>query len=109
MTSEGRSMTRMTIDEFFEALEKTPRDWVRCLGVGAIRRSGAFARQCPITAVAGFGEREHFWMYGDCGYWVEAARVLGLPIKDARKIVNAADKRGSLRARLLAACGLPGP
>ncbi len=96
-------MTRMTIDEFFAALEKTPRDW---LNSGAVRRCGKFCPQCPLTAVAGFGEREGFWTYGDTGMWHYAAQVLGLRMRDARKIVNAADGRGSLRERLLIACGL---
>ncbi len=97
-------MTRMTIDEFLSALEKTPRDWK-----GAyypVRRDGRFVQQCPLTAVAGFGEREGFWTYSDPGMWRYAAQVLGLRMRDARKIVNAADGRGSLRERLLIACGL---
>ncbi len=93
----------MTIDEFFAELEKTPRDW---LGKFAIRRYGAYCLQCPLTAVAGFGERKDFWPYGDTSCWAEAARHLGLRMKDARKIVNAADGSGSLRERLLVACGL---
>jgi hypothetical protein len=96
----------MTIEEFFVALEKTPRDWERAEGVGAIRRDGKFIRQCPLTAVAGFGEREGFWTYSDPSRCADAARLLGLRVKDARKIVSAADGRGSLRGRLLAACGL---
>jgi hypothetical protein len=95
----------MTLDEFFAALEKTPRDW---FGAPSVRRRGAFVAQCPITAVAGFGEREDFWKYGDPGCWADAARHLGLRIRDARKIVSAADLRGSLRKRLLAACGIEG-
>jgi hypothetical protein len=99
----------MTIDEFFAALEKTPRDWG--LGWGlinrtAVRRDGKFCGQCPLTAVAGFGERMGFWTYADTVWWTDAARVLGLRMKDAKKIVHAADGRGSLRDRLLAACGL---
>jgi hypothetical protein len=96
----------MTIEEFFAALETTPRDWESAEGVGAIRRDGKFVRQCPLTAVAGFGEREGFWTYGDPGCWRDAARCLGLRMTSARRIVNAADGRGSLRERLLAACGL---
>ena len=102
----------MTIEEFFAALEKTPRDWGidwRLDGfrpVKGVRRDAAFSVQCPLTAVAGFDEREGFWTYGDPACWPDAARYLGLRMKDARKIVNAADGRGSLRLRLLAACGL---
>ena len=97
----------MTIEEFFAALEKTPRDWeIEPDLDGSIRRDGAFCRQCPLTAVAGFGERKGFWEYGDPSTWVEAADYLGLRSGDARKIINAADGRGSLRERLLAACGL---
>jgi hypothetical protein len=99
----------MTIEEFFAALEKTPRDWRIAWGRVAkttVRRDGKFVPQCPLTAVAGFGEREGFWTYGDPRHWQHAARELGLRKKDARKIVNAADGRGSLRERMLAACGL---
>jgi hypothetical protein len=95
----------MTIDEFFAALEeKTPRDWE--LDHRSIRREATFATQCPLTAVAGFGERNGFWTYAGPLYWTEAAKSLGLAMKDARKIANAADGRGGLRKRLLAACGL---
>lgn len=93
----------MHIEEFFAALEKTPRDWMD--DRGAIRRQGAFCEQCPLTAVAGFGERESFWTYAHAGYWKSAAREIRLPAKDALKIVSAADGRGHLRKRLLAACG----
>ena len=103
-------MTRMTLDEFFAALEKTPRDWGLCWGPvaqTAVRRDGKFCRQCPLTAVAGFGEREDYWKYGDPVVWRDAARELRLPTKDAQKIVSAADgSRGSMRKRLFAACGL---
>ena len=71
-----------------------------------IRRDGRFICQCPLTAVAGFGEREGFWTYGNPSRWKEAAREIGLKMNDARKIVSAADGRGRLRRRLLAACGL---
>jgi hypothetical protein len=102
----------MTIDEFFAALEKTPRDWGIDWGLAkrtAVRRRGTFCYQCPLTAVAGFGDREGFWTYSDPRWWPDAARELGLRMKDARRIVAAADGCGSLRERLLAACGLPGP
>ena len=102
-----RRMTvkRMTIEEFFAALEKTPRDW-RGNHAVPIRRDGRFICQCPLTAVARFGEREGFWTYAGPVCWAHAARALGLSMKDARKIVSAADGHGRLRKRLLAACGL---
>jgi hypothetical protein len=93
----------MTLEEFFAALEKTPRDWELD---HTIRRKATFATQCPLTAVAGFGERNGFWTYAGPLYWNDATQLLGLAMKDARKIANAADGQGSLRKRLLTACGL---
>jgi hypothetical protein len=97
----------MTIDEFFAALEKSPRDWR--MDRRGVRRDGAFTLQCPLTAVAGFGERGGFWKYGDPRWWRDAARCLGLRMADAEKIVSAADGHGRLRSRLLQACGLKLP
>lgn len=100
----------MTLEEFFAALEKTPRDWAPrdAFDRIAVRRCGTFCVQCPLTAVAGFGERLGFWTYADPGHWIDAARVLGLRPSVARRIINAADGRGRLRDRLLAACGVAG-
>src|SRR5258708_37736339 len=100
----------MTLDQFFALLEKTPRDWRRQGGIDGhrIRRDGLFCVQCPLTAVAGFGERKGFWTYGDPSYWCAAAKEIGLRQKSAEKILSAADGRGHLRRRLLAACGLAG-
>lgn len=89
----------MTLDEFFAALEKTPRDW-QFRGDGEqIRCFGELGLECPITSI----ENGKY----SPGSWRDAARSIGLRLDSARKIVNAADSpRGSLRKRLLQTCGL---
>jgi hypothetical protein len=98
----------MTLDDFFTALEKTPRDWG--LISGAIRRRAAYSVQCPLTAVAGFGQRLDFWTHAGPAFWRDAAKTIELSAKDVQKILSAADGRGQLRGRLLTACGMrPAP
>ncbi len=94
----------MTIDEFIEKLDKTPREW-EVLPHGRLR---LWRRCCPITAVHG-----HELMAGAYGL---CSLSLGLSAVDAELIVTAADANyqkwisevSDLRSRLLAACGLEG-
>lgn len=83
----------MNLEEFLDALRKTPREWQVYDG-GAIR-SGS---NCPLTAVAG---------YFSASSYIAAAQVLRISPSLRGKITCAADSRlGSLRARLVEACGL---
>jgi hypothetical protein len=85
----------MTLDEFIDALSKTPRDWA--LDGDAIRTL-VDGCQCPIDAVLGRGA----WRRAIVG-------GTSLSIKDARMIVDAADwprRYSELRGQLLQACGL---
>ena len=66
----------------------------------AQKRAYVLADGCRFRRARGVLE------YGNPSRWKEAAREIGLKMNDARKIVSAADGRGRLRRRLLAACGL---
>jgi hypothetical protein len=91
----------MTLEQFLAALEKTPRKWKQ---VGFMLRcvNKSHYQCCPIVSVAG----------GDFvnSEYKKAANALGLGIRLANKIANAADAVGpydpKLRKRLLKACGL---
>lgn len=101
-----------TVQEFLEALEKTPRTWRVNTGfdgtggmIGRIRCGDGDTYQCPMSAVLG----EMGILYGkDYGIkW-------GLSYEDAAKIEDSADDSGfdfdpELRKQLLAACGLQEP
>jgi hypothetical protein len=96
----------MTLDEFFTTLEQTPREW-RMNKRGAIRCSLG----CPIIAV--YRKRLGGTRLGLYQY-LTAARALGLDRDTAIEIALRADtpftpypEHVHLRARLLAACGLP--
>lgn len=85
----------MTLDQFLAQLEARHDKWV-VLTYGAIRTVDR--RACPITV---------FQDMSAASYW-EVGEELGLGDEDIRLIVAAADGApGSLRLRLLAACGMP--
>ena len=85
------------LDDFFEKLSQTPRDW-EVTKAGHIRRMiGAATVDCPISAVTG----DH----NDFGNPIPAAKRIGLSHGDAVQVFNAADGAGTYRARLLEACG----
>ena len=97
----------MTIGEFFESLEKTDRDWCISGPGGMIRQlrsdeeCGLQYSFCPLTAISG-----HRFPVS----WRFAASEIGLDYNSAMRIVNAADgTRGTLRNRMLRACGLEEP
>lgn len=114
----------MTVDEFLEELALTPRTW-RLTNAGRLRsfNDAAIVRartrgedvwkfcQCPVTAVAA-AKLERVY---STGHFSLAGRHLELVQEDIDSIVVASDgpavptwpKRSPLRARLLAACGLP--
>jgi hypothetical protein len=85
----------MTLDEFMDALSKTPRDWT-IQSDGAIRQK----RCCPLEVVAGTGEASS----------MDAFMALEIPSDIADEIIWAADCDSDadreLRRRLLQACGL---
>jgi hypothetical protein len=90
----------MTLEQFLEALEKTPRDW-RHRADGRIRRRWAFTAQCPITALCNTRATQ----------WDIAAESLGICGSLMDDIVAAADNdedgyNFELRDKLLKACGL---
>lgn len=93
----------MTLEQFLEKLEQTPRDWVLDAMVTqeqalSIRRG---FMQCPISAMRdGMGSN-----------YPSIAKELGLDIALANDIAKAADASPEgydpeLRAKLLKACGL---
>jgi hypothetical protein len=90
----------MTLDEFFEALQNTPRDWY--LANNCIRRGPdeRYKRHCPISTL----------MNRDAGAPFQCAEELGLSRSDAWAVIDAADGWGSfnpeLRTKLMKACGL---
>ena len=86
----------MTLDDFLNRLEQTPRRWTD-------KEKLRLGRMCPITAVGG-GRHPAGDAYG-------VAARLGLAPTLAVRIIQAADVRSDLshadlRARLLKACGL---
>ena len=88
------------LDDFFEKLAQTPRDW-EVVGSGRIRRliGDGPNRVCPISAVTGNPE--------DFDNPLPAARRLGISHSDAYRVFDAAECPGnSYRARLLEACGI---
>lgn len=99
---------RMTLDEFFERLRQTPRDW-RVTERGGIRRgNGDFMdeQQCPISSLADRPVID----------WGIAFRELQLDGDLSMRILDSADCDGhnegyrwfdpALRAKLLDRCGL---
>jgi len=101
-TTRAREMEQtMTLEQFLEALEKTPREgW----GIGfanAIRRTSGSIYDCPLSAVAGTGH---------CGFPLTNGFKLGLETNLVIAIKNSADDNyqcdQELRAKLLKACGL---
>lgn len=90
----------MTLDEFLEALEKTPRNWE--LNGRLIRLGPPGMESCPICEVHNKGLTLRY---------VEAGDDLGLDRLLSHEIAMAADyshgHSPDLRARLLKACGLP--
>ena len=87
------------VDDFFEKLSQTPRDW-EVTKHGHIRRMiGVATTDCPISAVTG----DH----NDFGSPVPAARGIGMSHIDAYRVFEAAQNEHTIyRARLLEACGL---
>jgi len=90
---------KMTLDEFFKWLPKT--GWM--LHNNKLRRN-TLRPQCPVTSVA---RRQRHKVY-DLLQWRYAAEDIGLSLKKAWAIVEAADNttNGALRRRLLKHCGL---
>lgn len=84
----------MTLNQFLKELEKTPRRW-RADRRGHLRCATG---RCPLEAV---GETS-------MGGFFHAAKTLGIPTSQRRRIVSAADGAAypKLRARLLKACGI---
>jgi hypothetical protein len=97
----------MTLDEFFEELRRTPRNW-KLSPTGAIR----MGCDCPVTAVCAMVR----WKTYTSDNFIEAAKELGLAGGPRDEIQMAADvaqadwlsRNGltEMRARLLVACGL---
>lgn len=95
----------MTIDEFMERLEQTPRQWE--IGVRGSCHTIRLNGLCPITAVEGSGK--------SAVNYLSAARALGLSTTAIYQITEASDYGAEglkenlrpLRRRLLKACGLP--
>lgn len=99
----------MTLEEFVDALRKTPRDWRleewRPMQLKKIRRGSGDDRQCPLHAVAGTTMKNAL---------ATAQQALGMEQEESWKIVDAADgsfydvrtELVTLRAQLLEACGL---
>jgi len=88
----------MTLEQFLEKLEQTPRDWG--LTMVFIRRGKGEDYQCPLAAVAGIF---------DVSAPHDYAKKLGLSIKLANRIIEAdgcLTLEPELRAKLLKACGL---
>ena len=86
------------VDDFFERLTGTPRDW-EVMKDGRIRRLNGLTTDCPISAVTGDPK--------DFGFPIAAARGIGMDHKDARRVFEAADGLDThYRARLLEACGI---
>ncbi len=88
----------MTIDEFIEALKKTPREWF--LNGDGIRCFFERRFTCPVCRVA-----------GNAGCAVgESGTDLDLSMKAIIELVDTADfelrKNEDLRKRMLEACGL---
>lgn len=89
----------MTLKEFLAMLAESPRDWRLDEGI-SIRRGRQDLPEDPISHFGWWGRRQ--WQL-----YREAAERLGLPIQLAQQIVEAADGvPGSLRKKLLRACGL---
>jgi len=106
----------MSLDEFFAALRRTPRDWIVTAN-GLLRRNGDQHAEDPITAVGHLlGLRkpsgDHFLVLNAAR---DVAPALGLSRDDALEIASASDdvlgdfERDLLRSRLLAACDNPRP
>lgn len=90
----------MTLDQFFEKLEQTPRDWYG--SYSAIRRtdSNGWCGQCPVSSLGGL----------PIGFAWTVAIDLGMDSADVERVIHAADNvigcDQDIRARLLKACGL---
>jgi len=92
----------MSLEQFLQALEKTPRGgWTtEAVISGAIRRDVGSKYDCPISAVCG----------GDAAVPIKSGTRFGLSATLCVSIVDAADRESThdpeLRAKLLKACGL---
>jgi hypothetical protein len=106
----------MSLNEFVEALRRTPRDWIVTTN-GLLRRNGAQHAEDTITAVGHLPglrkpDGDHFLVRDAVR---SVAPALGLDPDDAFEIACASDDtpgdlgRDLLRERLLEACGNPGP
>lgn len=89
----------MTLEQFLEKLEQTPRDW-KLNGGMIMRVARNNSPQCPVSSLC---NRQTY-------QWRLAARQLHLPAITASRIADAADYTTTpwkkLRAKLLKACGL---
>jgi hypothetical protein len=93
------SAMSMTLEQFLEALEKTPRDWQ--LNGGMIMRCPTKdGPQCPVSSLR---NRQTY-------QWRLAAKEVRLSARTAQRIADAADYTTTpwkqLRAKLLKATGL---
>jgi hypothetical protein len=88
----------MTLEQFYETLEQTPREWAMD-DDGMVRLRCPDSLPCPLNIVA-----------GNTVLVSEAASALRLSQQNAWDIANAADATpghdAKIRARLLKACGL---
>lgn len=96
----------MSLDEFFEELKKTPREW-RINETGCVRsEDGA----CPVCAVLNRTNGKIVSFFN----WYRAVEAGLMSQEDAKSIARAADNSWfkddpcdpALRARLLECCGL---
>lgn len=93
----------MTLDQFLEKLEQTPRRW-HLLSGDALRMSNedfsGWCNACPVSSVSGL----------HAGLAWEVADAVGLCANDVIEVIRAADNQNGhdpeLRQRLLKACGL---
>lgn len=95
----------MTLNEFFEALEKVPGEWVIDDHDGWIRICDKSRTFCPIEAVA--ADKGSLHTYQSWGQ-MKASGALGISPGSAARVMTAADNHGApqTRARLLKACKL---
>lgn len=100
MTTQSPAMKR-----FFAKLRKTPRDWNTSANKAIRRNTGLITCDCPITSINSTRDTlttEKTFKEG---------KILRLTEIEIRRIIRAADfnryYNKQLRARLLAACGLP--
>ena len=99
----------MTLQQFLEALEQTPRDWMFVGDTRRIRRpppknpgpQDIKCGTCPLTEVAGYPGTVQF---------MQAGRELGFDVETTQRISDAGDgyswRDENLRVQLEIACGL---